>query len=330
MADITVSTDIDALMSSADNAAARTSLELGATDTVEFGAFIPPAGTTAEIDAVTTATVGQVMFDTDRGQSVRFTGAASYDVITSRVFTPTLYTTQGAALSLPASRLFESGFFADSPTITSAVDLLYVYSGKNPDDATSTAYLYHNGEQTTAGWYNNDDLGGGVITSDVFTPDTLIQFRLTSGRIPFIFGNYIINTTTPVTLSSESLQAGSTYRFDFDVNYLDLLGSNAPITVDYSGTLEAGGFLSFKNDNTESNVTLLDLTINSPENTTKVAMSSGAFSGVSGSNSGSWTVSGIITPSTDGALTVKVNQATASVDPLYYSTPTMTVTLLTD
>lgn len=57
---------------------ARTNLELGAADTVEFGGFIPPAGTTAEIDAVTTATVGQVMIDTDKNRALRFTGAASY------------------------------------------------------------------------------------------------------------------------------------------------------------------------------------------------------------------------------------------------------------
>ena len=59
----------------------RTSFGLGAADTVEFGGFVPPSGTTAEIDTVTTATVGQVMVDTDRNRSVRFTGAATYDVI---------------------------------------------------------------------------------------------------------------------------------------------------------------------------------------------------------------------------------------------------------
>lgn len=70
MADITVSTDIDALISSADNAAARTSLELGATDTVEFGAFIPPAGTTAEIDALfagSLAVPGSLYLNTEEG-----------------------------------------------------------------------------------------------------------------------------------------------------------------------------------------------------------------------------------------------------------------------
>lgn len=57
---------------------ARTNLELGASDAVEFGEFIPPSGTTTEIDAVTTATIGSVMWDTDKQHSVRFVTASTY------------------------------------------------------------------------------------------------------------------------------------------------------------------------------------------------------------------------------------------------------------
>lgn len=81
MSILKVSTDVDNFMQSADNAGMRTALELGASDTVEFGAFIPPAGTTAEIDAVTGATVGQVMVDTDKKTQVRFTSASTYENI---------------------------------------------------------------------------------------------------------------------------------------------------------------------------------------------------------------------------------------------------------
>jgi len=81
MSILKVSTDVDNFMQSADNAAMRTAIELGASDTVEFGAFVPPAGTTTEIDAVTGATVGQVVVDTDRMSQVRFTGAGEYEGI---------------------------------------------------------------------------------------------------------------------------------------------------------------------------------------------------------------------------------------------------------
>jgi hypothetical protein len=59
----------------------RSSIGLGSNDTVEFGALVPPAGTTAEIDAITSATVGQVMIDTERNRYVRFNSATTYDVV---------------------------------------------------------------------------------------------------------------------------------------------------------------------------------------------------------------------------------------------------------
>ena len=62
---------------------ARTNLELGAADTVEFGGLVPPAGTTSEIDAVTTATVGSVMIDSQRNRSVFFYAVDSYKDIGS-------------------------------------------------------------------------------------------------------------------------------------------------------------------------------------------------------------------------------------------------------
>jgi hypothetical protein len=62
---------------------ARTNLELGAADTVEFGGFVPPSGTTAEIDAVTNADVGSVMIDSQRNRSVIFDAVNSYKDIGS-------------------------------------------------------------------------------------------------------------------------------------------------------------------------------------------------------------------------------------------------------
>jgi hypothetical protein len=81
MPDLIVSSDIDTLLQSANTASARTNLELGETDIVEFGGFVPPAGTTAEIDAVTTAIVGSVMWDTDKNRYVRFDTPSTYTTL---------------------------------------------------------------------------------------------------------------------------------------------------------------------------------------------------------------------------------------------------------
>ena len=83
MPDLIVSTDIDTLLSSASTTVARTNLGLGAADTVEFGSFIPPSGTTAEIDFVTDADVGSVMIDSQRNRSVIFDAVNSYKDIGS-------------------------------------------------------------------------------------------------------------------------------------------------------------------------------------------------------------------------------------------------------
>jgi hypothetical protein len=59
----------------------RSSIGLGSSDTVEFGALVAPSGTTAEIDTITNATVGQVVIDTDRNKQVLFTGSSTYIVL---------------------------------------------------------------------------------------------------------------------------------------------------------------------------------------------------------------------------------------------------------
>ena len=314
---------------------ARTNLELGAADAVEFGSletsqFNFPNLTTAELNAVADAIAGDTYFDSDRGQFVRFTGASSYDVITSRSYVPVLTTTQGAALTLSQTRLFESGVFAASPDVFAPTDLLVIYSGKNPASATPTSYLYHGGQQGPAGWYNANDVPGGVVTAAVFTSDTLVRLQLSGVKTPTVTGNYIINTTTPAVLSSAILEAGSTYEFDFSVAYVDLLGSNAVLNVDYSGLLESSGLLSLKNTDLALKADLVDISINSPEMPAKMVLNTGSFFAVAGSTFGLWSASGQVTPSSDGTLTIDLRQSGASVEPLFYSTPSSSVTLLSD
>ena len=76
MSDITVSNDVDTLLQSSNQESIRTNVGLGASDTVEFGGVILPAGTTAEINAVTNATVGQLMVNTDTNSLMRFVSAS--------------------------------------------------------------------------------------------------------------------------------------------------------------------------------------------------------------------------------------------------------------
>ena len=63
----------------------RSSIGLGSADTVEFGAIIPPSGSTAEIDAIANAEVGSVVLNSDTAQYVQFTSANEYKYIGSLV-----------------------------------------------------------------------------------------------------------------------------------------------------------------------------------------------------------------------------------------------------
>lgn len=113
MPDITVSSDIHSFMQSSDKEAMRTNAGLGASDTVSFGSFVPPSGTTAEINAVTNATVGAMMINTDTKEVVRFTSANAYETISPTNALPIRVSADAGAVGSAAGTPFKSGFFYD-------------------------------------------------------------------------------------------------------------------------------------------------------------------------------------------------------------------------
>ena len=121
MPDLIVSSDIDTLLSSASTTVARTNLGLGSTDTVEFGAIVPPSGTTAEIDSVTTAAAGQVMVNSDTNNIVRFVTPSTYQTLTSggKFYLPTPDVGSIDYVTLPQSWI-TGGIIANQPLATSA------------------------------------------------------------------------------------------------------------------------------------------------------------------------------------------------------------------
>ena len=113
MPNITVSTDVDTLLQSTDKASIRTNAGLGATDTVSFGSFIPPSGTTAEINAVTNATAGAMMINTDTKDIVRFTSASTYETVSAANPKPILIKADSGAVGSTAGTAFKSGYYFD-------------------------------------------------------------------------------------------------------------------------------------------------------------------------------------------------------------------------
>ena len=315
---------------------ARTNLELGATNTVEFGAletsqFNFPNLTTAELNAVTDAVAGDAYFDSDRGQFVRFTGAASYDVVTSRVVDASASLSADPALTLDGSRLNESGLLIGSTNPSSLQGQLSVWSSKNPQDAPAVNYVKFT-SGVPVGWYDINNTGAGIVTAPVFTPGTLLQINTdpTENDVAFVFNKYITSDVTPVTMGSRPLKAGTTYSFEFSLDYLDLLGSNFQLGINFSGIYEDSGFYQITLSDTRNRTGLSDFKITSPDEDFEFKVSSGSFAGVAGPNFGSWLIKGQITPTSDGDITINGGQVTSSVDHLFYSFPSFLVTSLSD
>ena len=111
----------------------RSAIGLGSADTVEFGALIPPAGTTAEIDAVTGALVGQTILDTNKNRGVRFVSSSTYEEIGNVSFQNEIHVSKNGA----DVRAGLSPFDVQNPFLTLAAaiaaatdgDVIIVHSG---------------------------------------------------------------------------------------------------------------------------------------------------------------------------------------------------------
>jgi hypothetical protein len=207
----------------------RTSFGLGAADTVEFGGFVPPSGTTAEIDAVTTATVGQVMVDTDRNVQVRFTAAAVYEII-GALGVPGVY------LVNPTTGDDATGSGGGTPFKTIGAAFVQAIS-----DAPSQAVI-----QCQAGFYSvNDGTNPQTYTADTASA---VSFFVTfdEGVVIGGTGSLVDNATGDIQLYSMS----GSLIFNPDSGGCTIFNGTAPtvgsktLYIDFKALSEAS-FASF-------------------------------------------------------------------------------------
>ena len=311
----------------------RTSFGLGAADTVEFGGFVPPSGTTAEIDAITNALVGQVMINSDSGQLVRFTGAATYELITSAKSHKLDSVAASGTVTLLNSGFIESGLITPSPDVFAPVNVVQVFAnGTSLDGQNGTfiSYIYHDGAQGPAGWYDTSDLGGSLKDAVVIPADSLLFFTSATGgtKTPMRTHFEIVSeATTPTVILSETLQAGVTYEIGVKLGVGDMLNGNVSINVGYSG-LFADSYAVFTADDLDNGVRLgtFEGELLASNNITLSA--SGSY-GFDSPNIGYYTITSTVTPSTSGTFTFDIKQAISSVRPLYVGKAEITVAALT-
>lgn len=307
---------------------ARTNLELGDADTVEFGAletsqFNFPDLTTSELNAVTDAVAGDTYFDSDRGQFVRFTGAASYDVVTSWVEDIPDTSTISDAITLDESRLFQSGAIGDegggSPSVPDNRFEIYP-AGIN---VAPQGYFYFSG---TSKWYDFPTVGGDQTGLDVFTPGKMMRIVTLSGNTFFDVRRVIISDVTDHTLVTKPLKAGATYIIEARLNISDMDVGNLRIDSIFTGSY-ADSSAEITMRNTTSGVSELDVVLPTvAESELLIFGGSGFPLATTSPYFGFYTMRFVITPSSDGVFTLSAKQITSSIEPLFIGKGKYTVT----
>jgi hypothetical protein len=183
----------------------RTSFGLGAADTVEFGGFVPPSGTTAEIDMVANATVGQVMINSDTNNIVRFVTPSTYQTLTSG---GKLYLNSPDVGSIDYVTLPQSwttgGIMVDQPLGTSAPVAI---KRKGWSRVTIHGILNELSPPTTTGNITVNVSGSAVIKG-------------------FLAKSSQFLPQPPVTsMLSSALADASSYTFDFTISYFGVLAT---------------------------------------------------------------------------------------------------------
>ena len=311
---------------------ARTNLELGDTDAVEFGSLETsqlnfPSLSTAELNAVTDATEGDTYFDSDRGQFVRFTGAASHDVITSRTFNTPDISSASSAITLQASRFFESGLILATDILNPAYSLT-VFSNNSFGDPAGTTYIYSDGAFTPAGWYDLADNFGPIITAPVVTSDTQYRFNLNSENKFFEFHRFVASDVSDNSLASASLKGGSTYRIDVSLYIGDLKTANLRFDAGYTGLYASADCLQTCDDlTTGQRIGSIQTTLIENDNFT---YAENTKLGIDSPSLGYYTFRFNITPSSDGDFSFSVRQKLSDADGLMVGKALVVSTLIAD
>jgi len=311
----------------------RTAFGLGAADTVEFGGFVPPSGTTAEIDAVADAVVGQVMINSDSGQFVRFTGAATYGAITAAKSHKLDSVAASGTVTLLNSGFIESGLIRPSPNINAPLDTLTIFTGGTSIDGQNyssfRSYFYADGTSAAPeAWYDVSLTAN--FDNEVIPSDSLLNFTTnsTGDKIPMRTHFEVVSeATTPTVISSEDLQAGVTYEISVKVAVGDMLKGNVSMTANYSG-LFANAYSVFSVDDLDNGSRLGTFEGELLEYNL-FNLSTGTSYGFDSPSIGYYTLTSTVTPSTDGTFTFDIKQISSSARPLYVGKAEITVAALT-
>lgn len=194
-----------------------------------------PNLTTAELNSTDTAAAGDTYFDSDRGQFVRFTGPSSYDVITSRTEATEDLLPESAAITLQASKFFESGLVSSTDPLA-ATPSITIFDGDDFQSAApAVTYLYSDGAYgTPVDWLDTNSPFGGAVTAPVVVSGKQYRLNLIE-QTTFSFNTLVFSDISPSELVSVQLKAGTKYMIDVVAPVGDLATGNLRFDATYTG-----------------------------------------------------------------------------------------------
>lgn len=329
----TYSTAIDGFLSASNESGARNAIGLGTTDSVEFAElatsqFNFPDLTTSELNAVTNAVEGDTYFDTDRGQFVRFNSSSNYDVITSNSASKQDSVTAEPAITLQASKFFESGLIAASSNVFNPAESIFITTSDAFGNASGETFFYNDGTGgvvTTVGWLSTNNPFGGVVTTPVVVPNKVYLLKKASGRAPFVF-NKIITSNSPIEIFNNPLNGGSEYKIEMTIPAADLLNGNLNIDLNYTG-LYNDSRIKIEAEDLQQKNKFISLSSKLIENDT-LTFSSSTKLGVDSPSLGMYTLTMILKPSSSGTFSTSVKQVSSNATGIFLGKVETTITKL--
>lgn len=318
-----------AVLTAADDAAARGAIGLGSTDSVEFGDITIdqlnfPNLTISELDAVTDATAGDTYLNTDTNQFVRFNSASAYDVITSRA---TASFDSGAAdslIPLMDSKIQDIPEFVRSSDFNNPDDYIRIYDNNG---GVLGGYYYHDDGAGTEGWLDVSSQAS-FHTAPVFGPNrTIVWERSIEPNVHIGFHRSIVNTTTPSTVAQATLKAGTSYKINFRINYFDL-PEKLRLNFDFTGSFDAESQIVASHIGKLSKSNSAIITLDPPTSSFFFLNNEASITGLTPEKAGEWKVEGMLKASSDGLLTIGVAQNAANALPIYFSKAVLNIEAL--
>ena len=232
------------------------------------------------------------------------------------------------AITLQASKFFESGLIAASSNVFNPAESIFITTVDAFGNSAGDTYFYNDGTGgviTTVGWLSINNVFGGVVTAPVVVPNKLYLLKKASGKTPFAF-NKIITSNSPIEIFNNPLKGGSEYKIEMTIPAADLLNGNLNIDLNYTG-LYNDSRIKIEAEDLQQKNKLISLNGKLIENDT-LSFANNTKMGVNSPSLGMYTLTMILKPSSSGTFSTSVKQVSSNATAIFLGKVETTITKL--